>query len=198
AHGTVSIDPLTGAATYTPAHAYAGPDSFSYINTNSGGLDSNVALVSFDVAFVNHPPGANPDAASANVTTPVTIDVLAHDIDPDAGDTLDPLTVTIVSPPATGGAIANTNGTITFAPAPGTSGNVTFQYTVADSHLAISNPATVTVNVVSPDTLTIIQAQFRTRGDWRIRGTSTIPGPGNTVTIHNGPTLGAPIIGTIA
>jgi hypothetical protein len=198
AHGVVTIDPLTGSATYTPAHAYAGPDSFSYINTNSSGLDSNVALVAFNVAFVNHPPVANPDTASASVTTPVTIDVLANDTDPDAGDTLDPLTVTIVSPPATGDAIPNTNGTITYAPAPGTSGNVTFQYTVTDSHLGVSNPATVTVNVVAPDTLAIVQAQFRTRGDWRIRGTSTIPGPGNTITIHNGPTLGAPIIGTIA
>jgi hypothetical protein len=108
------------------------------------------------------------------------------------------LTVTIVTPPAVGDAIANTNGTITFAPAPGSSGNVTFDYTVADSHGSVSNSATVTVNVVSPDTLNIIQAQFRTRGDWRIRGTSTIPGPGNTITIHNGPTLGGPVIGTIA
>jgi Bacterial Ig domain len=198
AHGVVTIDPLTGSATYTPTHAYAGTDSFSYINTNSSGLDSNVALVAFNVAFVNHPPVANPDTASASVTTPVTIDVLANDTDPDAGDTIDPLTVTIVAQPATGDAIANTNGTITFAPAPGTSGNVTFDYTVADSHGGVSNLATVTVNVVSPDTLNIIQAQFRTRGDWRIRGTSTIPGPGNTITIHNGPTLGGPVIGTIA
>jgi hypothetical protein len=198
AHGVVTIDPLTGSANYTPTHAYSGPDSFSYINTNSSGLDSNVALVSFNVAFVNHPPVANDDTASASVTTPVTIDVLGNDTDPDAGDTLDPLTVTIVTPPVSGDVVANTNGTITFAPAPGSSGNITFQYTVQDSHLGTSNPATVTVNVVSPDTLTIILAQFRTRGDWRIRGTSTIPGPGNTITIHNGPTLGGPVIGTIA
>ncbi|HZS26394.1 MAG TPA: Ig-like domain-containing protein, partial [Candidatus Angelobacter sp.] len=198
AHGIVSIDPLTGSASYTPTHAYSGPDSFSYINTNASGLDSNVALVSFNVAFVNHPPIANDDAASASVTTPVTIDVLGNDTDPDAGDTLNPLTVTIVSAPASGDAIPNTNGTITFSPAPGSSGNVTFQYTVQDSHLAVSNAATVTVNVVAPDTLNITQAQFRTRGDWRIRGTSTIPGPGNTITIHNGPTLGGPVIGTIA
>jgi hypothetical protein len=52
--------------------------------------------------------------------------------------------------------------------------------------------------VLSPDTIAVTQAQFRTRGDWRIRGTSSIPGPGNTITIHNGPTLAGPVIGTIA
>jgi hypothetical protein len=126
------------------------------------------------------------------------IEVLANDSDPDPGDTLNVGSVTIVAPPAAGTATPNSNGTITFSPAPGTSGNVTFQYTVKDSHGATSNPATVTVNVVAPDTLTVTQAQFRTRGDGRIRGTSTIPGPGNTITIHNGPTLAGPVIGTIA
>jgi hypothetical protein len=197
AHGTVSID-SNGAANYTPAPAYSGPDSFTYSNTNSSGVESNVAVVSLTVAFVNHAPVANPDTSSASVSTPVVIEVLANDSDPDPGDTLNVGSVTIVAPPAAGTATPNSNGTITFSPAPGTSGNVTFQYTVKDSHGATSNPATVTVNVVAPDTLTVTQAQFRTRGDWRIRGTSTIPGPGNTITIHNGPTLAGPVIGTIA
>jgi hypothetical protein len=196
-HGTVTIDSLTGDAIYTPAPAYSGPDSFTYIN-NSGGIDSNVATVSFNVEHVNHAPVANPDSATASVTTAVTIDVLANDSDPDAGDTLDPLTVTIVTPPTSGDAVPNPNGTITFSPAPGSSGNVTFAYTVSDNNGLPSNPATVTVNVVAPDTLTIALAQFRTTGEWRIRGTSTIPGPGNTITIHNGPNLTSPVLGTIA
>jgi len=196
-HGSVAIDALTGAAIYTPAPAYSGPDSFTYIN-NSGGMDSNVATVSFNVEHVNHAPVANPDSASASVTTAVTIDVLANDSDPDAGDTLDPLTVTIVTPPTSGDAVPNLNGTITFSPAPGSSGNVTFDYTVSDNNGLASNPTTVTVNVVAPDTLTIAQAQFRTTGEWRIRGTASIPGPGNTITIHNGPNLTSPVLGTIA
>lgn len=196
-HGTVTIDAFTGLAIYTPAPAYAGPDQFTYIN-NANGVDSNVATVSFNVAFVNHAPAANPDTATASVATPVNIDVLANDHDPDAGDTLDPLTVAIVTPPASGDAVVNTNGSITFAPALGSSGNITFEYTVSDSHGLASNPATVTVTVVNPDILAVIQAQFRTRGDWRVRGTSSIPGPGNTITIHNGPDLTSPILGTIA
>jgi hypothetical protein len=196
-HGTVTIDTLTGAAVYTPAPAYSGPDSFLYIN-NYNGVDSNVATVSFTVEHVNHPPLANPDSASASVTTAVTIDVLANDSDPDTGDTLDPLTVTIVTPPSSGDAVPNPNGTITFSPAPGSSGNVTFDYTVSDNYGAVSNPATVSVSVVAPDNLVITLAQFRTRGEWRITGTSSIPGPGNTITIHNGPDLTSPVLGTIA
>jgi hypothetical protein len=197
-HGTVTIDALTGAAIYTPALAYSGPDSLLYVN-NLGGMDSNVAVVSFNVQHVNHPPAANPDSASASVTTAVTIDVLANDTDPDAGDTIDPLTVTVVTPPSSGFAVPNPNGTITFSPAVGSSGNITFAYTVADNHGAVSNPATVTVNVVAPDNLVITVASFRTgSGEWRIRGTSSIPGPGNTITIHNGPNLTSPILGTIA
>lgn len=196
-HGTVTIDSLTGAAIYTPTPAYSGPDSFTYINSFNG-VDSNVATVAFTVAHVNHAPLANPDSATASVTTAVTIDVLANDSDPDAGDTLDPLTVTIVSLPTSGDAVPNPNGTITFSPAPGSSGNITFDYTVSDNSGLASNPATVTVNVVSPDTLTITTASFRTTGEWRIRGTSTIPGPGNTITIHNGPDLTSPVLGTIA
>ena len=172
-HGTVSIDPLTGAALYTPAAAYAGPDSFSYIN-NFGGVDSNVATVAFNIEFVNHAPVANPDSVMASVTTAVTIDVLANDSDPDAGDTLDPLTVTIVTPPTSGDAVPNLNGTITFSPAPGTSGDVTFDYTVSDSHGLASNPATVTVTVVDPDNLAITLASFKSTGEWRIRGTSSV------------------------
>lgn len=197
-HGTVTIDALTGAAIYTPAPAYSGPDSFLYIN-NFSGMDSNVAVVSFNIQHVNHAPVANPDAASASVTTAVTIEVLANDTDPDVGDTIDPLTVTIVTPPSSGDAVPNLNGTITFSPAPGSSGDVTFAYTVNDNNGAVSNPATVTVTVVSPDNLAITLASFKAgTGEWRIRGASSIPGPGNTITIHNGSDLTSPVLGTIA
>ena len=125
------------------------------------------------------------------------IDVLANDSDPDATDTIDPTTVTIVSPPSRGTAVVNPDGTLRFTVTAGAP--VTFAYTVKDNHGLASNPATVTVNVAAADVITITLAQFRIqKRDWRIRGTDTIPGPGNTITIHNGPTLASPILGTIA
>lgn len=196
-HGSVSVDPMSGSITYTPVPAYSGPDSFTYVN-NNGMMDSDVATVLLNVAFINHAPVTNPDTASVSRTTPVTINVLANDSDPDAGDSLDPLTVTIVTPPASGAAAVNTDGSITYSAAADSTGTITFTYTVQDSHQAVSNTAQVSVTIVNPDTLQITQAQFRTRGDWRVRGTASIPGPGNTITIHNGPTLAGPVIGTIA
>jgi hypothetical protein len=195
-HGSVQIDPASKQAVYTPTIGFSGPDAFSYINTDANGVDSNVALVSFNVAFLNHPPVANADTASTSVTTPINISVLANDTDPDTGDTLNPMSVAVVTPPSSGQAVPQSDGTIRFTPA--VAGQFTFQYTVKDSHGATSNPATVTVNVAAADTITIVRAQFRTRGDWRITGTNSIFGPGNTVTIHLGPTLAGPVLGTIA
>lgn len=197
-HGAVSINPATGVATYTPAAAFSGPDSFTYINSNSDGLDSNVATVFFNVAFVNHAPVATADIGTASISTSLIIDVLANDADPDPGDLLNRASVSIVTPPAFGTAVANADGTITYTAAAVTTNSVSFSYVVLDSHGASSNPATVTVTILSPDVITIITATFRTRGDWRVRGTDSIPGPGNTITIHNGPTLDAPVLGTIA
>src|SRR5262249_16945851 len=65
-HGTAVVN-ANGSVTYTPAAAYAGPDSFTYVNTDGNSVDSNVATVSFNVAFVNHPPVARPDAVTASV-----------------------------------------------------------------------------------------------------------------------------------
>jgi hypothetical protein len=196
-HGTVTING-NGEAVYTPAPAYSGPDSFSYYYTTvPGGLASNLAQVTFNVQFQNHPPVANPDSATASIATPITINVLANDTDPDPGDAPNPATVTVVSPPSSGSAVPQPDGTIRFTP--GASGTFTFQYTVQDNNGAPSNAATVTVNVVAPDIITVAQAQFRTgKREWRIRGTNTIPGPGNTVTIHIGTTLSGPVLGTIA
>jgi hypothetical protein len=196
-HGTVTIDELAGTATYTPKTGYSGPDSFSYIN-NYNGMDSNVALVSFNVGFVNLAPTVKDDVASVGAGTPVTIDVLANDTDPNVGDSLDPATVTITSLPAAGDVVVNTNGTVTYAPAPGTSGDFSFQYTVADSHGLMSAAANVTVTVLPADNLSNIQATYVAKdGRWRIRGNASIPGPGNTITIHIGRTLTGPVLGTI-
>jgi Bacterial Ig domain/PKD domain len=42
-HGTTSVNPTTGAITYTPAPHYAGPDSFTYKVKDNSGADSNAA-----------------------------------------------------------------------------------------------------------------------------------------------------------
>ena len=64
----------------------------------------------------------------------------------------------------------------------------------------MTSSQTVTVQSVSAsaETITITNLEFRAdRNEWRIAGTSSIPGPGNTMTVYVGPTVsGSPVLGT--
>ncbi len=75
----------------------------------------------------NQPPIANPDSASTPYRTPVTIDVLANDSDPD-GDTIG---VGMRTNGAHGIAV-KTDDTIIYTPKAGFWGTDTFTYIVAD------------------------------------------------------------------
>jgi CshA-type fibril repeat protein len=50
ADGTVSIDPTTGAITFTPAPGFTGTTTVEYTVTDSDGLTSPAAVVTFDVS----------------------------------------------------------------------------------------------------------------------------------------------------
>jgi hypothetical protein len=148
-----------------------------------------------DVSFVNHPPTANPDAVNAPIGRSVTFNVVDNDRDPDPNTAIVPSSVHIVS--VSGGtAVANGDGTITYTPV--AQGTFTVQYTVADDQGAVSLAGTLTVTVLAPDLPQIVSGRFRiSRGDWDVRGTTSIPGPGNQVTIHLGPTLDGPVIAIV-
>ncbi len=57
----------------------------------------------------------------------------------------------------------------------------------------------VTVNAPSSEALVITQFEFRAgKNEWRIAGTSSIPGPGNTMTLYVGPTVTGTVLGMAA
>ena len=89
---------------------------------------------------INRQPVAEKDEASTDENTPVTIDVLANDTDPD-DDTL-----TIAADPAptspNGTVVINPDGTITFTPETNFVGPTTVEYTVEDGQ---GGTATATV-----------------------------------------------------
>lgn len=101
-----------------------------------------------DVTFVDMiedcplPPLAQDGVAATVRDTAVTIAVLANDSDPDG----DPLTVTAVTDPASGGAVRNADGTVTYTPDPGFGGGDSFEYTITDG-TGGSDSATVFVTV---------------------------------------------------
>jgi hypothetical protein len=77
---------------------------------------------------INCPPVAINDAASTVNGIPVTVTVLANDIDPNN----DPLTVTGITQPANGTAVLNANQTVTYDPVCSFQGTDTFTYTISD------------------------------------------------------------------
>jgi VCBS repeat-containing protein len=138
--GSVSLN-ADGSFTYTPDPDFYGADSFTY-KASDGSLDSCVATVAITVNGVNDPPVASDDSATTQEGTPVVVDVLANDTDPDG----DPLTVAIADPPLSGTAVVNADNTVTYTPFTGFTGIDSFTY-VANDGLADSNVAAVAVTV---------------------------------------------------
>ncbi|HXD74985.1 MAG TPA: MBG domain-containing protein [Vicinamibacterales bacterium] len=108
----------------------------------TGTAFGHVTVKAADDATCNQPPVAHDDVASTTSQTPVTINVLANDSDPDAGQTL---SVTSASTPASGA--ATTDGTtVSYTSNKGFAGTDTFTYTVSDGHGGTAT-ANVTVTV---------------------------------------------------
>jgi hypothetical protein len=189
--GTAVLNALTGTVSYTPKLNYNGTDSFTYTVT-VGTQVSNFATVSIIVTPVNDAPVAVNDTATTNVNTPIQINVLANDTDPDG--VADLLNAVQLSPSIPAGAIISggAGGLVNFQAA--TAGNYTFTYKAQDRSLTNSvNTGTVTVTVQSPQTVVFNKALY-TISQNNLTATGTIvPDPGGnpvvTFTFSNG--LGA-------
>jgi uncharacterized repeat protein (TIGR03803 family) len=104
-------------------------------------------------ATTPQPPDAVNDSASTPVNTAVTINELANDTDPNAGGSIDPTTVAIVTGPTNGTASVNpTTGSITYTPTSGYTGGDTIVYDVKDNLGLTSNDATISITVTPANT----------------------------------------------
>ena len=93
-------------------------------------------------------PKTAEDTASTKPNQPVTIDVLANDIDlSPSSDGLNAKSVKITSSPSNGNLKVNNDGTVTYTPNEDYSGADSFSYTVADENGTESNEATVNLTV---------------------------------------------------
>jgi hypothetical protein len=144
AHGSVQVNPANGQVTYTANADFGGSDSFTYTIKDFPGAVSDPGTVT----VVVHRPTANDDFTQATGTTPVAIDVLGNDTDPDGNNQINPASVAIVSGPAHGGvAVDPTTGEVTYTASSGFFGTDTFSYTLKDFPGATSNVGHVTVDV---------------------------------------------------
>lgn len=144
-NGTLSGTPPN--LIYSPNADYYGHDSFTFM-VNDSTVDSDIGTVSITVRSVNDPPTAINDTAITLKNTPVTINMIENDTDPDG--TINPGTIIIVISPGNGLINNNGNGTVTYTPNLDFTGTDVFTYTVEDNEGAISNEATVTVTVNEP------------------------------------------------
>lgn len=148
AHGTVSYNPNTGIAVYTPLPGFSGTDTFTYFVTDAQGTKSRTATVSVNVGFVAGAPTAVDDSGSVALGSSAAIDVLANDSSPDG--TLVPSSVTIVTQPQFGVVSVNSlTGVVTYTPGGAFQLTDSFQYQVQDSLGETSNVATVTIHRLS-------------------------------------------------
>jgi large repetitive protein len=147
--GTVAL--VGGQLQFTPAPNFNGSVVLPYTVTDPAG-ETAAAQVTIVVDPQPDAPVAVNDLATTPIDTPVTVNVLANDSDPDGPPVA---LATVNGQPATPGTpIAVPNGTVTvnpdgtllFTPAPGFSGPADIPYTVTDLQ-GNTAPGTLTVNV---------------------------------------------------
>ena len=146
-NGTATLNP-DGTVTYTPDPGFEGTDEITYVvgdgtDTSPGAIRVTVGDGGGDP---NDPPVAVDDSATTDEDTPVTITPLANDSDPDS----DPLTVTSVGDPANGTAVLNADGTVTYTPDAGFTGEDTIPYVISDGTATDDAVITVTVGAEDP------------------------------------------------
>lgn len=159
AHGTVAIN-ADGSFTYTPDAGFAGTDTFTYtisdnaspwhvdnpVNLLRGNANATAAVtINVEAVDANGAPVPADDATDTVEDSPVEIDVLNNDTDPDG----DALTITAVSTPIGGGSVVIDGGHLVYTPATGFTGEDTFSYTVSDGTLTDTATVTVTVTPVN-------------------------------------------------
>ena len=129
-NGTATVNG-SGQIVYTPNTNFTGNDTLYYslcepTPTCGSGLCDTARVV---IVVQNRIPVANADSKTILPCNPNTINLVSNDTDPENNN----LSVTIVTPPVSGTLVNNNDGTVTYTPASGFLGVVTFTYTVTDN-----------------------------------------------------------------
>ncbi len=141
-HGKAQVVDAGAAVEYAPDPNYHGPDRFTYVIADAGGL-ADTATVEVTVTPVNDAPEAAGDQATTPEDQAIEIPVLDNDADIDG----DRLRVRSVSAPEHGAAEIAADGTnVSYAPNPNYHGPDRFTYVVADPD-GLADTATVEVTV---------------------------------------------------
>jgi hypothetical protein len=133
---------VDGSFSYEPNHGYAGPDSFSYSVAN-GGIKSAPIVVILRVSALT----AIDDHYHTDEGAPLTVaapGVLANDTD--LAGVANPLIAVLVSDPSNGKLVLEPDGSFSYWPTKGFSGDDSFTYAASDGSVT-STPAKVIISV---------------------------------------------------
>ncbi|MBL9037191.1 MAG: tandem-95 repeat protein, partial [Archangium sp.] len=150
---------LTGSGanlTYAPAANYHGPDSFTF-KANDGQADSNVAVISLNIASVNDAPVASGQSLGTNEDTAVAVSLGLHDDDADS------LSYEVISEPQHG-SLSGTAPNLTYTPAANFHGADSFSFKANDGQ-ADSNVAVISLNIASVNDAPVANAQTLTASE---------------------------------
>jgi gliding motility-associated-like protein len=142
-NGTL-IFTVDGTFSYNPNAEFFGSDSFTYTVCDDLG-ECDQATVNITITQVIDPHTAVDDELTTLVNTPITINVLLNDINPE-GLTLSSF---IADGPLNGNASLNVNGTLTYTPDANFIGLDSLTYFACNS-LGFCPEATVYINVILP------------------------------------------------
>ena len=146
-HGSL-LAVADGSFEYTPNAGFLGTDAFEYQMQDASGNLSDPVKVTLPVILGNRPPVAVADEYTALENTTLSITApgfLANDIDPD-GETI---TVTAITDAADHGAFsAQADGSFSYTPNAGFTGTDAFEYQMEDDSGNLSDPVTVTLQVI--------------------------------------------------
>jgi len=135
---------------YTPDAGYVGEDSFTYtISDGNGGTATATETVTITpVNAPNKMPIAQDDSVSTDQDTPVSLNTLTNDSDPDG----DNLTISSLGNPSNGTAVIN-GDKIVYTPEAGFTGEDSFTYFISDGRGGTATAIeTITVKaVVAPN-----------------------------------------------
>ena len=136
-----------GTLTYTPIDGYVGSDTFTYTVTDPqiGGTPQAATVTIF---VGNNPPQPGNDTYTTNFGSEFSGNVLANDTDPDIQDTLS-VVLDGVSPQH-GTLVLNPDGTFTYTPEPGYTGEDSFAYLLTDGQLDGQLPVGTVRIIINP------------------------------------------------
>ncbi len=155
-HGKVEIG-TASTVVYTPEAGYVGADRFTYTIVDGNGTEASATVLVelLPAGSANTPPIGTPDTAQTGPGTPVVVEVLLNDVDPER----DALRIGSFTPPdgpsgAPIGEVTETVGksglpALRFVPAAGFEGTAIFSYRPVDSLDGQGNDVQVRVEVAA-------------------------------------------------